>query len=176
MASKRSSRRWIILGLVALGVVVVATLPRSTPDESEDEGAPAEASEAKGSPDEDPASASEVDGGLATKRVIEGCDPVVEARKYEDFVEKRALAILRWNNMAENAAKLKIPVYVNSVDEGAIALSILPIPMRAQYLSIWMSSGHIERGPGDTFLLDPCASWIAAWEATDSAADDNDDP
>ena len=52
-----------------------------------------------------------------------------------------------------------------------IAVSILPIPMRAQYLNLWMNSGHIERGPGDTFLLDPCASWVEAWEAMDDPSE-----
>ena len=121
--------------------------------------------------DAEPTADQDVHNGKATKRVIENCDPEMEAAKYAQFVDKKALAVLRWNDMAERAANLEIPVYVNGIDDGVIAVSILPIPMRAQYLNIWLSSGHIERGPGDTFLMDPCAATVRAWEAMDRAQD-----
>ena len=56
------------------------------------------------------------------KRTIEGCDPVVEAKKYEELVDRKALAVLRWNGMSERAAKLRIPVYVKSVDDGKLKI------------------------------------------------------
>lgn len=173
MASKSSVRRWILIVLIALGVVVVATLPRGATDDTEQDADSAEASATEQAPAEQPAPNQAVDGGLATRRVIEGCDPVVEATKYRGLVNRRALAILRWNNMSGRAAKLKIPVHVNGTENGAVAVSILQIPMRTQYLNIWMSSGHIERGPGDTFLLDPCSAWIEPWEAMDRAQEEN---
>lgn len=165
MASKLNYRRWILLGLVALGVVVAATLPRRSSDEADSDSDTESAVQAlvEGEPDAQPTATQDADGGLAEKRVVEGCDAVAEAQKYRGFVERKALAILSWSNMPERAANLRIPVYVNGVDAGAVAVSILPIPMRDQYLNIWMNSGHIERGPGDTFLLDPCSATIVDW-------------
>jgi hypothetical protein len=173
MAANSRNRRWIVLLLIAIGVVLVATLPRGATDDE------TEQSDSLASPDTPDSEApddvaGERDGGLASKRVIEGCEPVAEAKKYEEFVDGRALAVLRWNNMSERAAKLKIPVYVKSVDDGAVAISVLEIPMRSQYLNIWMNSGHIERAEGDTFLLDPCASWIERWESMERASGNDD--
>ena len=172
MAGSSRNRRWILLVLIALGVILIATLPRGATDDGEGDSDTARPSKEV----REPAGAEGTtdDGGLATKRVIDGCDRTAEAMKYEPFVDRRALAILRWNNMTERAAKLKIPVYVTSVDDGAVGVSILPIPMRTQYLNIWMRSGHIERGPGDTFLLDPCASWIEAWEDMERTSEGNE--
>jgi len=158
--------------LVVLGVIVVAMLPRGATDEPEQGAEELPASAAEHPILADSANEENADTGKATKRVIEGCDPLAEARKYEELVDKKALAVLRWNNMGERAAKLKIPVYVKSVDEGAIAVSILEIPMREQYLTIWQNSRHIEPASDGTFLLDPCAAWIEAWEAMDRAADE----
>jgi hypothetical protein len=177
MASDGNSRRWIIVGLIGLGVVIAATLPRKSSDEAED--GESDSADALDREEASTASKYDPDGGLATRRITENCDPVAEAKKYEEFVDRRALAILSWNNMPERAAKLKIPVYVKSVEDGAIGVSILEIPMREQYLIIWMNSGHIARGPGDSFWLDPCSARIEAWEAMDRAAaqkgDDEDE-
>ena len=65
--------------------------------------------------------------------------------------------------------EVQIGGIVKSVQDGAVVVSILQIPMREQYLNIWMGSGHIERGPGDSFLLDPCSAWIETWEEMDRA-------
>ena len=168
MANTGNSRRWIIVGFIALGVVLAATLPRRGSNEAgEGESDSAEAVEGEDESTYDP------DGGSATRRIKENCDPASEAQKYEEFIDRRALAILSWNNMPERAANLKIPVYVTGVDDGAIALGILEIPMREQYVSIWMGSGHIQPGPGSSFLLDPCSARIEAWEAMDRAVEHN---
>jgi hypothetical protein len=167
MANKGNPRRWILLGLVVLGVVVAATLPRSGTDEAEQETAPAEASGAEQSPATWPAAHRDVDSGLATRRVAENCDPVAEALKYEEFIDRRALAVLSWNNLPERAANLKIPVYVKSTADGAIGVSILEIPMREQYLAIWTMSDHLTKGPEGAYLLDPCSAKIMTWEAMD---------
>jgi hypothetical protein len=174
MANTGNSRRWIIVGLIALGVALAATLPMLGSNEvGEGESDSAEAVEGEDESTYDP------DGGSATRRIKENCDPIAEAKKYEELIDRRALAILSWNNMPERAAKLEIPVYVKGVEDGAVSLSILQIPMRAQYLNIWMGSGHIQRGPGDSFLLDPCSARIEAWEAMDRATspkgDDEDE-
>jgi hypothetical protein len=47
-------------------------------------------------------------------------------------------------------------------------VSILEIPMREQYLGIWMMSGHLKRGPEGGYLMYPCSDKIIAWEAMDS--------
>jgi hypothetical protein len=75
--------------------------------------------------------------------------------------------------MPGGAANLEIPVYVKGTADGAIGVSILEIPMREQYVSIWMGSGHIQPGPGSSFLLDPCSARIEAWEAMDRAVEHN---
>jgi hypothetical protein len=165
VASTGNSRRWIIVGFIALGVVLAATLPRSGSDEAgegeSDSAATSEGEAPSTAPKYDP------DGGLATRRIAENCDPVAEALKYEEFIDRRALAVLSWNNMGERAENLEIPVYVKGTADGAIGVSILEIPMREQYLAIWMMSGHLKRGPGGTYLLDPCSAKIIAWEAMD---------
>jgi hypothetical protein len=165
MANTGNSRRWIIVGLIALGVVLAATLPRSGSDEA-GEGESDSAATPEG---EAPSTAtkSDPDGGMATRRIAEDCDPVAEALKYEEFVDRRALAVLSWNNMGGRAANLEIPVYVKGTADGAIGVSILEIPMREQYLGIWMMSGHLKRGPEGGYLMDPCSAKIIAWESMD---------
>jgi hypothetical protein len=167
MANKGNPRRWILLGLVVLGVVVAATLPRSGTDEAEQETAPAEASGAQESPVAPTAANQGLDGGLASRRVAEGCDPIDESLKYEEFLGRRALAVLSWNNMAERAANLEIPVRVMSTADGAIGIGILEIPMREQYIGMWMMSGHLKKAPEGGYLLDPCSAKIIAWESMD---------
>lgn len=160
MAGKSSTGRWILVVLVVIGVIVVAMLPRGATEDVE--RAPETPTAAPAAPVE--VTDQDVDTGKATKRVLDNCDPEAEALKYEGHVDKKALAVLRWNNMGERAAKLKIPVYVKSVDDGKVNVSVLEIPMREQYLTIWQNSGHITPASDGTFLLDPCAAWIEAWE------------
>jgi hypothetical protein len=167
MANKGNPRRWILLGLVVLGVVVAATLPRSGTDEAEQETAPAEASGGPESPVAPTAVNQGLDGGLASRRIAEGCDPIDESLKYEEFLGRRALAVLSWNNMAERAANLEIPVRVMSTADGAIGIGILEIPMREQYIGMWMMSGHLKKAPDGGYLLDPCSAKIIAWESMD---------
>lgn len=172
MANNSSSRRWILLGLVALGVAVAATLPRSGSDEAEQASEPTEAGEA--SPQRAATSTPQLDGGLASRRVAEDCDPLSEALKYEDFVGRQAHAILSWNGMSEQAANLKIPVSVVGVEDGSVGVRFLQFPMRSQYIGIWMGSEHVKPGPKDVFLLDPCAATIVAWPEMEEATGDGD--
>ena len=58
---------------------------------------------------------------------------------------------------------------MKSVDDGSVNVSILEIPMRAQYLTIWQNSGHIAPAADGTFLMDPCSASIEVWEAMDQA-------
>jgi len=163
MASNSNSRRWIVVGLVALGVVLVATLPRRGSEEAEQDSEPAEASEA--SQRQAPPPDQELDGGKASRRIADGCEPIDESLKYEEFVGKRALAVLSWNGMPELAAGLKIPVHVVGIEDGSVGVRFMQFPMREQYLGIWLGSGHIKPGPEDVFLLDPCSATIVAWPA-----------
>ena len=165
MANSGSSRRWIIVGLIALGVVLAATLPMLGSDQTEEGESDSAGTSERG--EASPATNHEPDGGQATRRIAEDCDPVAEALKYQEFVDRRALAVLSWNNLPERAANLEIPVYVKGTEDGAIGVSVLEIPMREQYLAMWMMSGHLKRGPGGTYLLDPCSAEITAWEAMD---------
>ncbi|MCZ6807274.1 MAG: hypothetical protein O7F08_10000 [Deltaproteobacteria bacterium] len=158
MASNSNFRRWIVVGLVALGVVLAATLPRRGSEEAEQDSEPAEASEAS-------RRQAPLDGGKASRRIADGCEPIDESLKYEEFVGKRALAVLSWNGMSEPAAGLKIPVYVVGIEDGTIGVRFLQFPMREQYLGIWLGSGHIRSGPKDVFLLEPCSATIVAWPA-----------
>jgi len=175
MADKRNSRRWIVLGLVALGVAVAATLPRRGSDDAE-EPAPEPTEVREASRAQDRGSARELDGGLASRRIAEGCDPIEESLKYEEFVGRRALAILSWNGMSEKAANLEIPVQVVGIEDGSVGVRFMQFPMRAQYLGIWLGSEHIRAGEKDVFLLDPCSATIIEWNAMEraGATDDED--
>ena len=176
MAGKSSSRRWILLALVALGVVVAATLPRSDPEEAADPATEsAETAEPSAAPNAVPT--EETDGGKASRRVAEGCDPTSESLKYEEYVDSRALAILSWNGLSEKAASLKIPVGVVGIEDGTIGVRFMQFPMRDQYVGIWLGSGHIEHGHDDVFLLDPCSATIVAWPELERGGDvdDSDD-
>lgn len=175
MASKGNSRRWIVLGLVVLGVVVAATLPRRGADEAEQDAEPAEASGAQGDPVAAAATNQELDGGLASRRIAERCEPVDESLKYEEFIGRRALATLSWNEMSERAASLKIPVHVVGIEDGSIGVRFMDFPMREQYIGIWLGSGHIEAGDQGVFLLDPCSATIVEWQKMERGRVTGDD-
>jgi hypothetical protein len=160
MASKSNSRHWILLGAVVLGVVAAATLPRRAPEEAEEPV---------------PEPTHQLDGGKASRRIAEGCEPVEESLKYEEFVGGRALAILSWNGMSERAANLKVPVHVVGIEDGSVGVRIMQIPMREQYIGIWLGSGHIEAGGDNVFLLDPCSATIVKWPEMDPAAATDDE-
>ena len=81
MTANPRSRRWIVLLLVAIGAILVATLPQgATDDEATDTDGTFEPSDAPEAASDDKAPAK-VGDGSARKRTIEGCDPVVEAKK-----------------------------------------------------------------------------------------------
>lgn len=172
MADKRNSRRWIVLSLVALGVVVAATLPRRGSDEAEEPVPVPGVREAFPAQDRGPG--QELDGGLASRRIAEGCEPIEESLKYEEFIGRRALAILSWNGMSEKAANLKIPVHVAGIEDGSVGVRFMQFPMRAQYLGIWLGSGHIKAWDKDVFLLDPCSATIVAWPEMERSGRDGD--
>lgn len=162
MSDKQSSRRWIILAFVAAGIAVAAMLPRSASKETErSDSEPVKEEEARAPELTDPGDRE--DGGMASRRVREDCDPIDESLEYDGFVDKRALVILSWDGMSKRAADLEIPVKVVGIEDGAIGVRFLQFPMRAQYLNIWLGSGHIEQGENDVFLLDPCSSTIVEW-------------
>jgi hypothetical protein len=156
MANTGSSRAWIIAGFIALGVVLAATLLK--PGSNATEEGDSDSSESSTASEYDP------DGGSATRRIKVNCDPASEAQKYEEFVGREALAILSWTNMPEKVANLQIPVYVASVDEGAITVNVLDLPLKDPYIAAWIRSGHMRNGQGTSFLIDPCSARIEAWE------------
>lgn len=173
MASKQSSRRWIVLGLIALGVVVAAIWPRGASEEPQKtEPQPSETAETSAAGD--PRSERDLDGGTASRRVAEGCDPVEESLKYEELVGRRALTILSWNGMSERAANLKIPVNVIGIEDGAVGVRFMDFPMRTQYLGIWLGSEHIKAGEQGAFLLNPCSATLVEWAAMERGAEDDD--
>lgn len=176
MAGKQNSRRWIVLGLVALGVVVVAMWPRGGTDK-EEEPLPEPTDLPVAAPTQDRAQGQELDGGTASRRIAEGCDPVEESLKYEEFVGTRALTVLSWNGMSERAANLKIPVSVVGIEDGAVGVRFMDFPMRMQYLGIWLGSEHIKAGEKDVFLLDPCSATIVEWAEMERTGEtDDEDP
>lgn len=169
MASKSTSRRWILLALIALGVAVVAALPRGASEDAVQDAEPKEARETSRTQVVSPE--QQLDAGMASRRIAEGCDPLDESLKYEEFIGRRALAVLSWDGLSERAANLRIPVYVVGIEDGAVGVRVLEIPMREQYLIVWMRSGHLRRGTKDTFLLDPCSAMIEAWTTMERATD-----
>lgn len=158
---------------MALGIVVAATLPRSDPEEAEDTASETTAT-AEPSVPPNPVPTEETDGGKASRRVAEGCDPRSESLKYEEYVDRRALAILSWNGLPEKAASLKIPVGVVGIEDGTIGVRFMQFPMRDQYVGIWLGSGHIEHSHDDVFLLDPCSATIVAWPELERGGDLDD--
>jgi len=98
--------------------------------------------------------------------VKEGCDPAAETRKYEDLVGTRALATLLWTEAPAHRSDLvavEIPVHVTSIDEGGVSVRFLSFPSRADYMFLWLESGHITALGNNTFLLDPCSANLEAW-------------
>jgi len=174
MAGKQNSRRWIVLGLVALGVVVVAMWPRGGMEKVE-EPLPEPTEVRVAEPARDRAQGQGLDGGMASRRIAEGCDPVEESLKYEEFVGRRALTVLSWNGMSERAASLKIPVSVVGIEDGAVGVRFMDFPMRTQYLGIWLGSEHIKAGEKDVFLLDPCSATIVEWAEMERGDDEQAD-
>lgn len=172
MASS-NNRRWLLIGiLVAFGLLLASFWPRGAAKEAE-EAAP-EASEVReASPAQDVPRARDPDAGLASRRIAEGCEPVEESLKYEEFVGRRALAILGWEGMPERAANLKIPVSVVAIEDGSVGVRFMQLPMRDQYVGIWLGSGHIKPGVEDVFLLDPCSATIVEWAELERAGADD---
>ena len=109
----------------------------------------------------------------AAREISKGCDLVEESLKYEAFVGARALAVLSWTGMSEDARNLKIPVYVLGIEGGAITVRFLQFPMREQYLHIWLASGHITAAPESVFLLDPCSAALEPWPVAANARSTN---
>lgn len=166
MASAGQSRRWIVVGLVALGVVVAATWPRRGSDDGvEEQGS--EPSDAWAVPEYKaaPSTANRYgsDGGVASRRIADDCDPVAESLKYEEFIGTRARAILSWNEMSAATADLKIPVDVVGIEGGAVGVRFHHFPMSQQFITAWLRSGHIRTASEGLFLLDPCSAAIVAW-------------
>lgn len=118
------------------------------------------------------APAADAPRGQAARVVAEGCVPAEEAQRYQPLVGDRAFAVLRWTGMKEEAANLRIPVYVVSIEQGAVGVRILQIPMREQYILVWLQSGHIEAAGDNLFLLDPCSAALAPWSEAGSPAAD----
>ena len=174
------SRRWTIVGLIAVGVVLAALLPRPWADETMEDS---DSDTAKPSANPQYASSGSsaagypLDGGVASRRIAEDCDPVAEALRYEEFIGHRAHAILSWSGMPQQAAGLEIPVFVVGVEDGAVGVRLLQVP--GPFAAMWLRSGHIRAAPEGVFLLDPCSATIAALptddETTAGDAFDEDD-
>lgn len=165
-----SKRRWLSIGALFVGILALAVmLLRPGPDETATEDAPPAATEPIAGERE--AAAGD---GPATREILDGCEPVEAVRTYEEFLGGRALAILSWIGMPERAAKLRIPVYVDAIEGGAIHVRFMQFPLRDQYVALWLESGHIRPGPGDLFLLDPCSATIVPWptQRSDEPADE----
>jgi len=165
MASSKTPR-WVIVGLlVALGIIVVALWPGESTNGGVDSDADYSEERAPDGAALPTVQNDTPDGGIQSNRRIKpGCDPVEESLKYEQLIDRKALAILKWNQMSERAANLEIPVYVVGIENGSVGVRFMQFPMREQYLAIWLGSGHIQPGPKDVFLLDPCSATIVVWK------------
>jgi len=179
MASS-SNRRWLVIGvLVTFGLVLAAVWPGGASEEGSDSDGGDSDTAAAAATDPSPhiLRAIQPDGGAIGRRITPACKPIEESLKYEEFIGGRALAILSWNGMSEPAADLEIPVQVVGVEDGSVGVRFHDFPMRAQYVAIWLRTGHISAAPEGVFLLDPCSATLVAWsERTEtSAADDYED-
>ena len=167
------------MGLVALGIVVAATWPRSGSDDAAEEQ-DSESSDAWATPEYEalPSTANRygLDGGVASRRIADDCDPVAESMKYEEFIGMRARAILSWNGVSAATASLKIPVQVVGIEDGTVGVRFHHFPMSQQFIAAWLHSGHIHTAPEGLFLLDPCSATIVAWqEKNDAIAEDEEE-
>ena len=180
MASARQSRRWIVVGLVALGIVVAATWPRTGSDDATDER-DSESSEAAAASEYEalPSTANRYgsDGGVSLRRIADDCDPVAESMKYEEFIGTRARVILSWNGASAATAGLKIPVNVVGIEDGAVGVQFHHLPMSQTFIRAWLHTGHIRTAPDGLFLLDPCSATIIEWSEKNegTAADEYED-
>jgi hypothetical protein len=179
MASAGEARRWIVVGFVALGIVVAATWPRRGSDDAAEEQ-DSESSDAWATPEYEalPSTANRYgsDGGVASRRIADDCDPVAESMKYEEFIGTRARAILSWNGMSPATAGLKIPVQVVGIEDGTVGVRFHHFPMSQQFIAGWLHSGHIRTASEGLFLLDPCSATIVAWpEENEATAEDEDE-
>jgi hypothetical protein len=180
MASVGKSRRWIVVGFVALGIVVAATWPRRGSDDAAEEQ-DSESSDVWAAPEYEalPATVNRYgsDAGVASRRIADDCDPVAESMKSEEFIGTRARAILSWNGMSPATAGLKIPVQVVGIEDGTVGVRFHHFPMSQQFIAGWLHSGHIRTAPEGLFLLDPCSATIVAWpeENEDMAAQQYED-
>lgn len=164
MASSKTPR-WVIIGiLVALGVIAVAVWPGGNTNGGTDSDEDSAEASAPDTPALATAENETPDGGIQSNRRIKpGCDPVEESLKYEAFIDQRARLILSWNEMSKRAADLEIPVRVVGIEDGAVGVRFFQFPMREQYLTIWLGTEHIEAGPDDVFLVDPCSATLTEW-------------
>jgi len=166
MASTGKSRRWIVVGFVALGIVVAAIWPRSGSDDVNDEQ-DSDSSDAWGAPEYEavPSTANRYgsDGGVASRRITDDCDPIAESLKYEEFIGTPAKAVLSWNGVSAATAGLKIPVQVVGIEDGTVGVRFHHFPQSQQFIAAWLHSGHIRTAPEGLFLLDPCSATIVAW-------------
>jgi hypothetical protein len=179
MASAGKSRRWIVVGFVALGIVVAATWPRRGSDDVAEEQ-DSESSDVWAPPEYEvlPSTANRYgsDGGVASRRIADDCDPVAESMKYEELIGTRARAILSWNGMSAATAGLKIPVQVVGIEDGTVGVRFHNFPMSQQFIAGWLRSGHIRTAPEGLFLLDPCSATIVPWsEENEAIAEDEDE-
>ena len=172
MASAGKSRRWIVVGFVALGIVVAATWPRRGSDDLAEEH-DSESSDAWATPEYEalPSTANRYgsDGGVASRRIADDCDPIAESMNYEELIGMRARAILSWNGMSPATAGLKIPVHVVGIEDGTVGVRFHHFPMSQQFIAGWLHSGHIRTAPESLFLLDPCSATIVAWSEKSEA-------
>jgi hypothetical protein len=165
-------RRWLVIGVLAtLGLVLAAVWPRGgSEDVAEDIGdASANASDTPAAGDTNAAPSAvptlQVDAGTKGRRVTPGCEPAEESLKYEKFIDKRALLMLSWYGMPERTNKLKIPVRIVRIEDGAVGVRFPEFPMKEQFLSIWLGSGHIKPAPDDVFPVDPCSATFVKWSS-----------
>jgi len=179
MASAAKSRGWIVVGFVALGIVAAATWPRCGSDDVNEEQ-DSKSSDARGAREYEavPSTANRYgsDGGVASRRVADECDPIAESLKYEELIGMRAKAVLSWNGASAATAGLKIPVQVVGIEDGAVGVRFHHFPMSQQFIAGWLHSGHIRTAPEGLFLLDPCSATIVAWsEKKEATAEDEDE-
>jgi len=164
MTDTPTSRFWPALALLAaLGTTLVGCGSEEPSEAPEPPAAPAAGAPAPVLP---PGIRVHTGAGAsATRKVREGCEPGAAAREYAGLVGERAFAILSWTGASERTAALRIPVFVASIEDDAVGVRILQIPMREEYMLVWLGSGHIRATTGDTFLLDPCSAALEPWSA-----------
>ncbi len=95
----------------------------------------------------------------SNRKIREGCDPVLEAARHEEFAGEPVFITFAWQDMGPHAAELATPAMVLSIEEAWVLVRFdRRIPNLQLFTSVWTTSGHIAPRPDGSYGVDPCSA------------------